>query len=349
MSKPGRKARKSTPSPEPSGSAGPPGSRESILSCGRRILDEEGRAILAKRDALAQPFVDLVERLYQLRGKVGITGVGKSGIIGEKIAATLSSTGTPALFLKPVDAVHGDLGVLREDDYLLAISNSGETTEVLTVVHAARSLDVGVACMTGDLASSLAQASDIALSIGVEREACPLGLAPTASTTVTLAVGDAIAMALSELRKLTPEHYARFHPGGSLGQRLRHRVSELMRRDEDVPVVSEDAPLGKALDQMSERGNLGVTLVVNGAGLLVGIVTDGDLRRYLREGLATARKSGDSGHPEAPRVADIMGRRPRVIEAEVSVSEALQLMEVRGITSLAVVDPLSRPVVVADS
>ncbi len=310
---------------------------EFVLRRGREILAHEGEAILAKRETLGPPFVRLVERLLELRGKVGVTGVGKSGIIGEKIAATLSSTGTPALFLKPVDALHGDLGVLRSEDHLVAISNSGETTEVLAVVEAARALGVPISAFTGNLESSLASQAEITIDIGVADEACPLGLAPTTSTTVTLAVGDALAMVLLEARGFTPESYARFHPGGALGQRLRYSVRDLMRSQSRVPIVEEDSPLRDAIDEMTAKENLGVTLVTGADGALVGIVTDGDLRRFLRA--AGSKPTGLDGP-----VREVMTRSPRVIETDAPASEALRVMEVHGITSLAVVDHRSQPV-----
>jgi len=310
--------------------------RNAILRAGRRILDEEGQAILAKKESLGQPFSELVERVLSLVGKVGVTGVGKSGIVGEKIAATLSSTGTPSLFLKPVDALHGDLGVLRSDDFLIAISNSGETAEVLAVATAARNLGVGVAALTGNLESNLAKMAEMAIDIGVRGEACPLGLAPTTSTTVTMAVGDALAMVLLELRGFTASSYAQFHPAGALGERLRFRVRDLMRCAPQIPVVREDQTFHDALHEMTGKENLGVTLVVNESECLSGILTDGDLRRVL---LRT------EGRPDmAGLLRDVMTRGPQVIDPDSPVSEALQIMEVRGISSLAVVDPRDRPV-----
>lgn len=314
----------------------PPIDEAAILRAGRRILEEEGLAILAKKDALGDPFVQLVQHLLGLRGKVGITGVGKSGIVGEKISATLSSTGTPSLFLKPVDALHGDLGVLRDDDFLIAISNSGETAEVLAVAQAANALGVGVAALTGNPQSSLAKLSDVNLDIGVRGEACPLGLAPTTSTTVTLAVGDALAMVLIELRGFTAGSYARFHPAGALGQRLRYRVRDIMRCEPHIPVVEESGTFANALRVMTETDNLGVTLAVDETGRLVGIVTDGDVRRILM-------REGDS-NKIVLSVRDVMTRDPKVVDPDSPASEALQMMESRGISSLAVVDPRDRPV-----
>jgi arabinose-5-phosphate isomerase len=308
-----------------------------ILLEARRILEEEGNAILKKRDQLGASFVALVQRILDLPGRVAVTGIGKSGIIGEKIAATLTSTGTPAVFLKPVDALHGDLGALSRGDLLVAISNSGETEEVLAVAIAAKGLGVGLAALTGATGSTLAREAEITIDVGVEKEACPLGLAPTASTTATLAVGDALAMVLLLARGFTRDHYARFHPGGTLGQRLRLRVRDLMRAGADMPRVEAGAPLRAALQEMTSRDNLGVTLVVGPGETLAGILTDGDLRRvYL------THPPAESGSILARPTSEFMTRNPKIVEADGSVAEALRIMEVKGITSLAVVDSFGR-------
>jgi arabinose-5-phosphate isomerase len=308
---------------------------DELLARGRRILDEEASAIARKRDQLGSSFAAAVRRLLRVEGHVAVTGVGKSGIIGEKIAATLSSTGSPAFFLRPVEALHGDLGMVSPRDLLLAISASGETTEVLAVAAAARGLGVEVVAMTGAPESTLARRAALVLDVGVEREACPLGLAPTTSTTVTLAVGDALAMALLEERGFTRDGYLRFHPGGTLGERLRLSVRDLMRQGDRVPRVPEDATLRAALDEMTRQENIGMTLVVGARGELAGILTDGDLRRVL---LRSVRPGAALEEP----VAAHMTRRPRLIDPESSAAEALRVMEVHGITSLAVVSPLDR-------
>lgn len=326
---------------DPAARAGSPTDdlRQRVLHCGRSILETEGRAVLSKARTLDDGFVRLAQRLLDLRGHVAITGVGKSGLIGMKIAATLSSTGTPSLFLSPVDAMHGDLGVLREGDVLIAISNSGETAEILAVVSAARTLGVDVVGFTGEPGSSLARDASIVVNTGVEREACPLGLAPTTSTTVMLAMGDALAMALLEERHFTREHYARFHPGGSLGQRLRYRVRDVMRTGDLLPVVATTDTLERALQEMTGKENLGLTLVVEpDDGVLAGILTDGDLRRLL---LATLPSGG--GDPSSTPVGDVMTPAPRTVDAEESAADALQTMEAVGITSLAVIDHRGRP------
>ncbi|MEM7231841.1 MAG: KpsF/GutQ family sugar-phosphate isomerase [Planctomycetota bacterium] len=304
------------------------------LETARRILDTEAQGILAQRDRLGDSFVSLVQRLLDLDGHLAITGVGKSGIIGEKISATLSSTGTPSFFLKPVEALHGDLGMLRPGDLLLALSNSGETHEVLSVVHAAKALGTEIVSFTGVEESTLARDSSIVVNTGVAAEACPLGLAPTASTTVTLAVGDALAMVLLEERGFSRENYAQFHPGGSLGQRLRYRVRDLLRSGDLLPVVQESATVREALEEMTTRENLGITLVSAAEKRLTGVLTDGDLRRILLEGDPETVLSGP--------VRDVMGKNPRTIDADASAADALQHMEKKGITALAVVDPLGR-------
>ena len=312
-------------------------SSEEILARARRVLQAEGRAVLEAARDLGEPFCTLLRRVLELKGKVVLTGVGKSGIVAMKIAATLVSTGTSAVFLKPLDAVHGDLGVVTNEDLLIALSNSGETQEILNVVCAAKNLGAQVAAVTGDPESTLARESDFVLPVTVPAEACPLGLAPTTSTTVALAVGDALAMTLLELRGFSRDDYARFHPGGSLGRRLSHKVSEFMRTGDLLPLVRENDSLKDAIDMMTEKETLGVTLVCDSGGLLTGIVTDGDLRRILR------REKDPAGILVRP-VSDFMTRNPLTIEADAFASEALRIMEVKGITSLGIVDPAGKPV-----
>lgn len=309
---------------------------DELLARARRILEEEANAILRKSRALGPQFLAVARRILQVEGHVAVTGVGKSGVIGEKIAATLSSTGTPAFFLRPVEALHGDLGMVSPRDLLLAISASGETAEVLAVVEAARALGVEVVAFTGNVESSLARKASLTLDVGVEREACPLGLAPTASTTVTLAVGDALAMVLIPERGFTKEHYLKLHPGGALGERLRFRVRDLMRQGSQMPVVPETATVAEALEEMTRRDNLGVTLVVSRDGLLLGIVTDGDVRRVLL-------RQGSHGSLLDSPVGARMTRNPRIIDPDASAAEALRIMEVHGITSLAAVSPSGAP------
>jgi len=308
-----------------------------LLARGRAILDIEAAALTRVRDQLDDRFVDLVRAILVIRGKVVVTGVGKSGHVGAKIAATLASTGTPAVFLHPVEGMHGDLGVVQSDDLLLALSNSGETEEVLNVVAAAKRRKLPVAALVGRRDSSLARASDWVLDASVDREACPLGLAPTASTTAALALGDAVAMALEEERGFTADDFAEFHPGGSLGQRLALHVRDLMRTGDRIPVITRDRSLRDAIDEMTVKESIGVVLVTDPDGALLGVLTDGDLRRILHS------VSGLTDGLDDP-VHKFMGKQPKTVEADAPVSEALQFMESKGITSLAVVDARSRPI-----
>ncbi len=291
---------------------------------------------MAAAEGLGEPFCALVRRALDPGGRVVLTGVGKSGIVAMKIAATLASTGTSAFFLRPLDAVHGDLGMVAPGDLLMALSNSGETQEILKVVAAAKDLGATVAAVTGEPTSTLAREADLVLPVGVEREACPLGLAPTTSTTVVLAVGDALAMTLLELRGFSQEDYARFHPGGSLGRRLSHRVHDFMRSGDMLPQVTETDSLRTALDAMTDKDSLGVTLVCSEQGTLSGILTDGDLRRILR------REQDLKRLLDRP-VREFMTRGPKTIERDAFASEALRIMEVQGITSLAIVEADGAP------
>ena len=311
-------------------------SRESILQCARRVTDAEGGAVLAAGASLDDAFCALAREILDLGGRVGVTGVGKSGIVGMKIAATLASTGTPAFFLKPLDAVHGDLGMVSRGDLLIMLSFSGETHEILNVLFAARNIGARIAAFTGDPRSTLAREADITIPLRVDREACPLGLAPTTSTAVMLAVGDALAMTLLELRGFSCEDYARYHPGGSLGRRLSLRVADFMRTGDLLPLVAWNVSLRTALDAMSNKDRLGVTLVHDASGRLAGILTDGDLRRILQ-----GRRELE-GLLEEP-VEQFMTRNPLTIPHDVPAGEALRIMEVRGITSLAIIDPQDRP------
>jgi arabinose-5-phosphate isomerase len=303
----------------------------------RRVLEIEAEAILRQRERLGPDFLNVVGRIAALRGKVVLTGIGKSGIVGMKVAATMASTGTPAIFIHPVEGVHGDIGVVSRDDLLMALSNSGETQEVLNLVVAVKKLGVPVVGVCGSAECTLARLCDQCLVVSVDREACPLGLAPTASTTAVLAVGDALAMMLSSRRRFTADDYAAFHPGGTLGRRLKLRVRDIMVTGEGVPKVREGQTFEEAIKEMTARHNLGVTLVVDGAGRLTGILTDGDLRRILLKGKA-------GGLDISTPIERLMTRNPKVIEAEALASEAMQMMEAKAITSLAVVDTESRPV-----
>jgi len=288
------------------------------------VLTEEAQALKRLADSLDESFSAAVELLAKTKGRVVLTGVGKSGLICKKIAATFSSTGTPAFFLHPTDAAHGDLGMLRGEDTVIAVSNSGETEELLTIIPLIKSFGIPVIAITSNPKSSLARLSDIILDLKVKKEACPLNLAPTTSTTLTLALGDALAAALMKKKGFKPEDFARFHPGGKLGIRLA-KVKEVMRKGEEIPKVSPETPLKEAIFEISSK-KLGATLVANGEKL-VGIVTDGDLRRALERGI-------DLSSP----VKEVMTKNPKVINQESYAEEALKLMELHKITVLPVVD-----------
>ncbi|MFH1730372.1 MAG: KpsF/GutQ family sugar-phosphate isomerase [Planctomycetota bacterium] len=306
-----------------------------LIRGARQVLKIEAESILDLGRRLNDDFTKLVRMLSKLRGKVVVSGVGKSGLIGAKIAATLSSTGTPAVFLDPLNALHGDLGVVSKGDVLLCLSNSGESAELINVIHAARPLGAKVVALTGNISSTLAREADRVVDVGVKREACPLGLAPTASSTALLAFGDALAMALASAKHFTEEDYAARHPGGQLGQRLKLRVADLMRTGKSVPAVAETATVADTLREMTERDNLGVAAVVANDRTLVGIVTDGDLRRML---LSTHR-----GRLLGQPVSKVMTPNPKCIDADAPAADALRMMELKGITSLLIVDVKGRP------
>lgn len=308
---------------------------QAALESARRVLEIEAEAIRALSARLNDDFARLVELLARLPGKVVVSGVGKSGLIGAKIAATFSSTGTPAVFLDPLNAMHGDLGVLGDGDVLLLLSHSGESVELINLVPCARSLGARIVALTGNLSSSLAREADITLDVGVRREACPLGLAPTASTTTMLAFGDALAMTLASAKHFTADDFAARHPGGELGRRLRLRVSDLMRRGDAIPLVDHLATVEDGLRRMTECDNLGVTLVTDEKGLLAGILTDGDIRRILL--------GSETNDVKNEPISDHMTRNPRTVEADAPAMDALRLMEVSGITSLVIVDLQGRP------
>jgi arabinose-5-phosphate isomerase len=306
--------------------------RARILGLAERVLRLEGESVLALCARLDDSFVEATVLLHRCRGRVIVTGMGKSGLIGRKIAATLASTGTPAYFLHPAEGVHGDLGMVAREDVVLALSNSGETDEVLAVLPALKRLGIPLVLLTGAPDSTLARQADVVLNVGVAEEACPMNLAPTSSTTAALAMGDALAMALLDLRGLGPGDYAALHPRGSLGWKSLFKVSDLMHTGEALPVVSEHATMKEAIEEMSGKG-LGMTTAVDAAGRLVGVLTDGDLRRQqLAHGAALLER----------RVGECMTRDAKVIEADELAVKALALMEGR-ITSLVIVDAAGRP------
>ena len=305
------------------------GAERDWLALGREVLAVEEEGLSCVRRSLGPEFAAAVRLVGACRGRVVVSGLGKSGLVGRKIAATLSSTGTPAYFLHPVEGAHGDLGMIRSEDVLLAISNSGETDELNAILPSLRSLGVAVVAFTGDPASTLAGLSDVVVDVRVPREACPMNLAPTASTTAALAVGDALAVCLIHLKSFSESDFKRCHPGGALGQRLRLKVADLMHTDR--PVAREDTPLGEALG-MLDSGSLGCLAVLDGEGRLAGVLTDGDVRRLVVRGPA------DPARP----VAGCMTRNPRSVRLEASATEALDLMEERAITVVPVVDEAGR-------
>ena len=300
---------------------------EQALATGRDVLALEADCVARLGQRLDDSFVRAWEICRNCSGRVVVTGMGKSGHIAGKVAATLASTGTPAFFVHPGEASHGDLGMITGNDVVMALSNSGETQEVLTILPLIKRLGVPLISMTGKPESTLARAADANLDISVEREACPLNLAPTSSTTVSLAMGDALAVSLLESRGFTQEDFARSHPGGSLGRRLLLRVADLMHTGEEVPAVSGDTPLREALMEMTRKG-LGMTAVVDADGRVEGIFTDGDLRRTLDRQVDV----------HTTPIREIMTREPLQANDQMLAGEILHTMETRRINQILVVD-----------
>lgn len=303
-----------------------------IADRGRHVLQIEAEAILALIPKLDERFDRAVEILRDCRGRVVLTGMGKSGSIAQKIASTLASTGTPAFFLHPAEGGHGDLGMLVRGDVVIAVSNSGETDELVGLLPAIKRLGLALIALVGDSASTLARQSDVAIDVSVAKEACPLALAPTASTTAALAMGDALAVVLLEQRGFTEADFALLHPAGSLGRRLFWRVQDLMHIGERLPVITQGALMRDALAEIS-RKQFGMTAVVDEAGVLTGIITDGDLRRVLQDGIDLLQRP----------VRDCMTSHPKTIDKDALAARALEVMERYAITSLLIVDPEGRP------
>ncbi len=303
-----------------------------MLNGAKKVLRIEAEAILALIDKINGEFAKAMEIILSCKGRVVVTGMGKSGLIGKKIAATLASTGTPALFLHPAEGIHGDLGMVMKGDVIIAISNSGETEEIVKLLPVFKRLMVPVIAMTGGMKSALAKAAEVTIDVGVTEEACPMGLAPTASTTATLAMGDAMAITLLEKRGFKEEDFACFHPGGSLGKKLLLRVEDVMHSGADVPVVKADTSMREALFEITSK-KMGITTVVDGEGKLVGVITDGDLRRYLE-------KSDDLFSKNAGELAH---GNPKMISRDALAAEAVAIMEKYSITSLLSVDGEGRP------
>jgi arabinose-5-phosphate isomerase len=296
------------------------------LTLARSVLQTEAAAILALVDRLDERFERAVRILRECRGRVIVTGMGKSGIICRKIAATLSSTGTAAFFLHPAEAIHGDLGVLQSDDVVLALSYSGETEELLRLVETIKRLGARLVAMTGDETSTLAQAADVALDCRVSEEACPLNLVPTASTTATLALGDALAMALLVAKGFRQEDFASLHPGGKIGKRLM-RVEQLMHAGEHAPIVRIGAKMPDVIYEISSKG-LGMACVVGDDGALNGIITDGDLRRHMVSATHLLERTA----------GEIMTASPITVAPDTMAAAALHILEQRRITAVVVVD-----------
>ena len=301
------------------------------LAIAKEVLAIESRAVASLIDRLDERFVQAADLLFACKGRVVVTGLGKSGIICRKIAATLASTGTPALFMHPAEAVHGDLGMVVPGDVVIAVSNSGETAELLQLLERIKRLDVRLIAMTGNPASTLAAQSDVHLHIGVSEEACPMDLVPTASTTASLAMGDALAMTLVDRRGFGETDFASLHPAGRLGRKVL-LVEKVMHSGDAMPAVGPDTLVKDAIYVMSAK-RLGMTTVLDDAGRLAGIITDGDLRRLME------KVPDPLGH----RAADVMTKNPATIAPGEMAATALRLMEQKHITSLVVVDPDRRP------
>jgi arabinose-5-phosphate isomerase len=300
---------------------------QGALDSARRVLAIEAAAVAALSARIDQRFTQAVQLILACAGRVVVSGIGKSGHIGTKIASTLASTGTPAFFVHPAEASHGDLGMITAQDVMIALSNSGESAELIAIVPLVKRRGAKLIAMTGNSKSSLAQEADVHLDAGVAEEACPLGLAPTASTTAALALGDALAVALLEARGFGAEDFALSHPGGALGRRLLTHVSDIMRRGDAVPAIGTDASLSEAVLEISRKG-MGMTAVLDDAGRVAGIFTDGDLRRALE-------KPYDL---RSTPVTQVMSADPRTIGAERLAAEAVKLMEDHRISQILVVD-----------
>lgn len=306
-------------------------SSDELLILAGRVLDIEASAVLGLKERLDGSFAAACELCLETTGRVVVTGMGKSGHIGGKIAATLASTGTPAFFMHPAEASHGDLGMITQHDLMLAVSYSGETQEVVTILPLVKRMGAKLISMTGKPGSTLAQAADVHLNVAIDEEACPLNLAPTASTTATLAMGDALAVALLESRGFTADDFARSHPSGSLGKRLLLRVSDVMRTGDAIPAVGGNVPLSEGLVEMSRKG-LGMTAIVDEDNRILGIFTDGDLRRALDAGVDVHRTDMQS----------VMHKGSKTIAPDVLAAEAVHLLEEHKITGLLVADEDNR-------
>jgi arabinose-5-phosphate isomerase len=304
-----------------------------MLALARRVIETEAAAVSALAARLDERFVQAVRLILECRGRVVVSGMGKSGHIGRKVAATMASTGTPAFFVHPAEALHGDLGMITREDVLVALSHSGETEELLRILPAVRRQGARLIAITGRTTSSLAREADAVLDAGVAEEACPLGLAPTASTTAALAFGDALAVALLDARGFGPEDFARSHPGGRLGLRLLTHVADVMRSGDAIPSVRPQAPLAEVILEVSRKG-MGFAIVTGPDGELRGVFTDGDLRRLFDRAADFRRLA----------VAEVMSREPRSIGPQALAVEAVELMERHRVSQLPVTDDRGRVV-----
>ena len=302
-------------------------SSDRLIARGRQVLTTEAAAVAALEHRLQEDFAAACRLMLACEGRIVVTGMGKSGHVAGKIAATLASTGSPSFFVHPAEAIHGDIGMITARDVVLALSNSGETDELLAILPVIKRLDVPLIALTGNDASTLARHATVVLDVSVPAEACPLNLAPTASTTAALAMGDALAVAILEARGFTEEDFARSHPGGALGRRLLLHVDEVMRHGDALPAVGPDTPLSAGLLEMSRKG-LGMTTVVDGQRRVIGVFTDGDLRRALDRQLDI----------HATRMRDVMTVDCKVARPRMLAAEAVHLMEAHRITALPVVD-----------
>lgn len=301
-----------------------------IRDTAREVLRSEANSILKLLERIDSNFERAVEILSQCKGRVVLTGMGKSGIVCKKIAATFSSTGVPAFFLHPAEAIHGDLGMVIAGDVVVAVSNSGETEELLRLLELVKRISVPLICLTGDVRSTLARHSDVVLDVSVDKEACPMNLVPTASTTAALAMGDALAMCLMTVSGFKEEDYARLHPGGRLGKKLL-KVSDLMRQGDQIPSVFPDTLMKDVIYEMSRKG-LGITSVIERDGRVLGVISDGDLRRHLEKDNVLLTRTA----------AECMTKNPKTIDPDELATKALNLMEEKKITSLLIVDQQNR-------
>ncbi len=307
--------------------------KKTIIEKGKQVIRIEADAVAALENRIDDNFAAAVELIYSSKGRVIITGMGKSGIVARKIVATLNSTGTPAMFLHPSDAVHGDFGMVRKEDVVICISKSGDTVELNQLLPLFKRIEVPIISMAGNMNSRLARESNIVLDISVKEEACPYDLAPTSSTTTTLVMGDALAMALLDKRNFTEEDFALYHPGGNLGKRLLLKIEELMVTEDAVPKVKQNIPLRDAILEITSK-RLGATCVINDNGKLIGMITDGDLRRLLQRTTDLTNLTAEM----------VMTKHPKTISKNMLAAVALQEMEAFKITQLVIVNDEHQPI-----